>query len=377
MRENENPGPIIGYKGFDSDMQCLNYQYKVGEVHKTDGYIELCDCGFHFCLNPLDVFNYYPPSEDGELARYARVEARGVSKESGDDSKKVARELLVLAELSLKDMVDASIEFIAANAAATTDGEVAYTVLAGEDSETVVRHCGHRSCAVVTENNSMAVAENTGSVAAALSETSVAITKGSHGVAVASGIQSVAKCDSSNSIAANVYSYGVAMVSHSSAAVASSSYGIAESCGPHSVTVATGTAGTAISRKISSLAVSTAFRGSSITEDQVSDAISTGLEGRAEATGTVSCAYASGIRGRAKVTQEGSVAVAVGEDGYAAGAVGSWLVLTEWKYLCEEGSRKERLRKEVRSVFVDGDTVKADTYYTLENGELVMFEGEP
>ena len=50
---------VIAYKGMNSDMSCKGFQYEIGKTYKTDK-AELCKCGFHACLNPLDVLDYYP-----------------------------------------------------------------------------------------------------------------------------------------------------------------------------------------------------------------------------------------------------------------------------------------------------------------------------
>lgn len=38
-----------GYKGFDSNFKCRDFQYEVGREYETDEELELCENGFHFC----------------------------------------------------------------------------------------------------------------------------------------------------------------------------------------------------------------------------------------------------------------------------------------------------------------------------------------
>ena len=57
-----------------------------------------------------------------------------------------------------------------------------------------------------------------------------------------------------------------------------------------------------------------------------------------------------------------TVAAVLGQ-GAAKGVIGSWLVLTERDSNCGLLG--------VKAVQVDGETVKADTYYTLSGGEIV------
>lgn len=66
--------------------------------------------------------------------------------------------------------------------------------------------------------------------------------------------------------------------------------------------------------------------------------------------------------GKAKVGKSG-VAVGLGEKAMASGAVGAVLVLTE------RDSRYNIIN--AAAVIVDGEKIKADTYYTMKNGEIV------
>ena len=63
----------------------------------------------------------------------------------------------------------------------------------------------------------------------------------------------------------------------------------------------------------------------------------------------------------------------MGVEGKAKAALGGWIVLTEWKYNPEEYMWH---RVDLKSVQVDGEKIKADTFYKLVNGEFVEAESE-
>lgn len=94
--EKENK-TVKGYKGFDKNLRCRDFQYEIGKEYETER-AELCREGFHFCENPHDVLNYYSA---GEGNRFAVVEASEVSDEKEDDSKRVSKRISVKAEISV------------------------------------------------------------------------------------------------------------------------------------------------------------------------------------------------------------------------------------------------------------------------------------
>ena len=103
--------------------------------------------------------------------------------------------------------------------------------------------------------------------------------------------------------------------------------------------------------------------GASATGDY-SGASATGDYSGASATGNCSGASATGYKSGASAGA-GSVALAAGMKSRAKGDVGSFIVLTE----CEERNG-EYFIKDVRSAKVDGENIKADTWYCLVNGEF-------
>lgn len=69
----------------------------------------------------------------------------------------------------------------------------------------------------------------------------------------------------------------------------------------------------------------------------------------------------------AVVEGKDSVAIALGAQSKVKGALGCWLVLAEWKE-----TDNGMYRKDVKCFKVDGEIIKADTFYRLENGEAVL-----
>ena len=95
------------YKGFDKDLKCRGFQYEIGgEYHEDDA--ELCNKGFHACEYPLDCFGYYPPAE----SRYCEVEIDDNGQRNDDDTKVCGKNIKIGAEIGIKEIVKAAVEYI-------------------------------------------------------------------------------------------------------------------------------------------------------------------------------------------------------------------------------------------------------------------------
>ena len=65
---------------------------------------------------------------------------------------------------------------------------------------------------------------------------------------------------------------------------------------------------------------------------------------------------------------EDSVVCAAGVDSIAKAMIGSWITLSEWKY---DRDKDRYVPVCVKTEQVDGERIKEDTFYKLENGEFV------
>ena len=103
----------------------------------------------------------------------------------------------------------------------------------------------------------------------------------------------------------------------------------------------------------------------------------TGNYGASSATGNCGASSATGYKGSAIAGDPESIAIAWGYKGKAKGILGSYLVLADW-----EGNEGTYWRQEgwslkgAKMIRVDGDKIKADTWYTMKNGEILEVEEE-
>ena len=156
--------PIIAYKGFNADLTCRDFQFRIGETYTHESKVEACASGFHACENPMDVFNYHNPT-----SRFAIVECSGeISKESDGDSKIACGSIHIKAEIGLPTLISKAVDLIlskikweAAKESNTGDRSAATNM--GDCS--AATNTGYRSAA--TNTGDYSAATNTGHCSAA------------------------------------------------------------------------------------------------------------------------------------------------------------------------------------------------------------------
>ena len=315
---SSNEKPAHGFKGFDKDLKCRGMQYEVGKEFTADGEISCCNNGLHMCERPLDVFGYYPPA----TSRYCTVDGSGDRDDDSGDSKIAFRQLKVTGEIGIPGLVKAHIEYTKAHTTnehtdpkqATAGGYGAAT--AGEYGAATAGEYG----AATAGNRGVATAGNRG-----------AATAGEYGAATA-GNRGVATAG--NRGAATAGEYGAATAGNRGAATAGDS-GAATAGDSGAATAGGYGAATAGNR----------------------GAATAGEYGAATSRGSVSVG-------------KNGVGLVRGNGVRAKGGVGAILVIAE------ENDDDYDI-KAWKAVVVDGETIKADTFYTLKDGELVKADASP
>ena len=130
---------------------------------------------------------------------------------------------------------------------------------------------------------------------------------------------------------------------------------------------ATGNQGAASATGDHGAASATGYQGAASATGYQGAASATGDQGAASATGYQGAASATGDHGAASATGRAGVALAAGAECKAKGALGCAICVVErgeW-----DGETYPIIN--IKAAIVDGTTIRADTYYTLHNGELV------
>ena len=92
---------------------------------------------------------------------------------------------------------------------------------------------------------------------------------------------------------------------------------------------------------------------------------SSGYDAQIGSSGNYAKIGSSGYGAKIDSTGEGCVIMCAGINSVAKASKGSWITLSEWSY----SDKKERyIPICVKTEFVDGEKIKADTYYKLEGG---------
>ena len=138
---------------------------------------------------------------------------------------------------------------------------------------------------------------------------------------------------------------------------------------------ASGGSGNATASGGSGNAAASGEMGNAAASGWMGNAAASGERGNAAASGWMGNAAASGWRGTAVVTGaygdasalgKQCLAVAWGADSLARGTMGNWIVVSERD---DDGNIID-----AKIAKVDGETIMADTWYKLENGEIVEEE---
>ena len=224
-----------GYKAFGEGMVCRDKQYAGNTIFEEKA-AKPCVCGMHFCKEPLAVLQYYPAAQAKE---FAEVEALDEAL-TDDGNKFCTTKLKVGAKLSIRELVDAQIEFVREHCTNENNAEVGKSATAGDYGAATA---GNRGAATAGESGAATAgdcgaatagdygAATAGNYGAATAGNAGAATAGNAGAATAGN---AGAATAGNAGAATAGNYGAATAGNAGAATAGN-YGAATSRGRVSV----------------------------------------------------------------------------------------------------------------------------------------------
>ncbi len=313
------------YKGFDKDFKCRDFQYEVGQFYTFDRKTSICHAGFHACVEPIDVLRFYCKPDTRyavvdveQTADISHLETEFRKKHLRNDSKIVGDQISIEKEITVDDLIQEQIKRVVTQ---NTTRDIAITdcanIVASDNDmyklEPATSISTTRKNAIscsASLDNALAVSTGDMSISASNSAYSKSITLGDQSIAVSPRVSSRSTCLGDVSIAS-----------------ATGSYSCSKTYGEYSV------------------------------------ASSVGFQVNSGTCGNKSVAVSVGDAPFAVADGKDSIAVAYGNRAYAQGSLGSYIVIA---YV-----DKETGEFVVKSAFVDGEKIKADTMYSIRNEEFV------
>ena len=152
------------------------------------------------------------------------------------------------------------------------------------------------------------------------------------------------------------------------ASSATGDYGASSATGDYGASSATGYKGASSATGDYGASSATGNCGASSATGDKGASSATGDYGASSATGNCGASSATGYKGASSADNSTAVAVAWGYESKAKGCIGAHIVCAEWKY---DNLNNDWFFVGAKMSIVDGVKIKADTYYTLRDGEFV------
>ena len=328
---------ITSYKAFDKNMQCRGFQYEVGKEYEMDGEIKCCNRGFHACKSPMEVWDHY----DMLNSRYAEVEQSGKIEKEENSTKVCSSRIKIKAELKLADIINIGVEWlkdITSPSKVKVDG--------------ALNDNGYRLKQIGSSGNSAQIGSSGDSAKIGSSGDSAKI--GSSGNSAQIGSSGDSAKIGSSGYSAQIGSSG------NSAQIGSS--GDSAKIGSSGNSAQIGSSGDSAKIGSSGYSAQIGSSGNSAKIGSSGDSAQIGSSGDSAQIGS------SGNSAKINSTGKDSVIMCAGNSSIAKAKVGSWITLAEWKWSDE---KKRDVPVCVKTEYVDGENIKADTFYQLKNGKFV------
>ena len=338
---------IIAYKGFDKNLKCRDFQYEVGKEYEMDGDIKCCERGFHACESPLEVFDHY----DMLNSRFAEVEQSGEIDKEENTTKVCSSRIKVKAELKLADIINLGVEWIKD-----------VTSPAKLKKETDLNDNGNNSAKIGSSGNSAKIGSS-GNYAKIGSSGYYAKIGSSGYYAKIGSSGDYAQIGSSGYYAQIGSSGNYAQIGSSGNYAKIGSSGYYAKIGSSGYYAQIGSSGNYAQIGSSG---NYAKIGSSGYYAKIG---SSGYYAKIGSSGDYAQIGSSGYYAQIESTGNHSVVMAAGRDSIAKAKIGSWITLAEWDYVDDVWTPIC-----VKTEQVDGERIKADTFYKLIDGEFKEVE---
>ena len=344
-----------GFKAYDPGLVCRNYQYKEGEIFKKNGH-GVCVPGVtHYCVNPFDVLDYYPlVRNDGKFSEFTTVEA--VDEPVTDDGKKFATSTIKIGfKLGLTGFIKACVDFIYEKTIKDmpSGSSGGYAQIGSSGDYAQIGSSG--GSAKIGSSGDYAQIGSSGDYAQ-IGSSGDSAKIGSSGYSAKIGSSGYSAKIGSSGYSAQIGSSGnYAQIGSSGDYAQIGSSGNYAQIGSSGDSAQIGSSG------------DYAQIGSSGDSAKIG---SSGDYAKIGSSGNYAQIGSSGDSAKIDICGKDSVAAGIGIGSIIKGAVGNWITLAEWTYTYD-GSKGRYIPVCVRSAQIDGEKLKADTWYKLSGGEFV------
>ena len=335
-----------GFKAFAPGLICRGKQYAENTDYEEAGG-KICGEGMmHYCVNPFDTLNFYDlVGEDGKFSDFAEVEALDPPV-SGTDGKFATKKLHIGAKLSFAGFVKACIDYTKEQTIVNMPKSVIDT---------------GNSAQIGSSGNSAQIGSSGDSAKIGSSGDSAQIGSSGYSAQIGSSGDS-AQIGSSGDSAQIGSSGNSAQIGSSGNSAQIGSSGDYAQIGSSGNSAQIGSSGDYAQIGSSGDSAQIGSSGNSAQIGSSGDYAQIGSSGDYAQIGS------SGNSAQIDSTGVDSVICCAGHGCAVKAKIGSWITLAEWKYSNEKGRFVPHC---VKTEYVDGETIKADTWYRLENGEFV------
>jgi hypothetical protein len=368
---NKKMEKITSYKGFNSDLTCRDFKYKVGEEYEQKGEIIPCANGFHACENPFDVFDYYDSIRNN---RYCEVEQSGVIVK--ERNKTASSHIKIKAEIGFIGLFKAGIEWLkeVTNPVKTITKVKDAPKTTNDNGAYEVQICSSEGYAQIGSNGNFVCIGSSGVCDKIGSSGKCAEIGSSEGFAQICSSGDYAKIGSSGDSAKMGSSGDYAKIGSSGYNAQIGSSGKYAEIGSSGDNVKMGSSGDYALIGSSGYNAQIGSSGNSAKIGSSGGYAQIGSSGdftQICSSGGSAKIGSSGSFAQIESTGEGSVICCAGNQSKVKAKKGSWITLSEWGY---NKDKNAIFPKCVKTEYVDGERIKEDTWYTLIDGKFVEFK---